>query len=239
MSAPVADPRQDDQPTEEQALLGALAVVLLANAEPRVAIAHALPLLATLGIAPAEGMAALALVLPHPLAQSPGAVQTGGQERPGPAQAWNAGTAITRRVEYIAAAAKRLKDPAHSTGRERAYLASHLRAQQERAAAAVRVDRAARVHGPTLGWYAVMDSRTTRDCRAANGAVFSAAKPPVIGYPGTLHGGTCRCWAGAPHKTTLTVDEAVAPILQNAVIPFPVDFSRKRRSVLSLAHPWK
>jgi SPP1 gp7 family putative phage head morphogenesis protein len=53
-----------------------------------------------------------------------------------------------------------------------------------------------------LGWRAVMDERTTNECRAANGQNFRADRMPTIGWPGAVHP-HCRCSAapaipGAP-----------------------------------------
>lgn len=82
--------------------------------------------------------------------------------------------------------------------RERQFLAQHLAAERTRQAAAQHVDRLADRFGPVLGWKARLDERTTPECRAAHGKNFRADRPPAIGWPGTLHGGTCRCVATGP-----------------------------------------
>lgn len=86
-------------------------------------------------------------------------------------------------------------------GDERRYFLAHVRAQRARTAAAAAVDMAAREHGRTLGWYAHDDDRTTPECAQADGSNFDATRVPAIGWPGTPHGGTCRCWAGPAHIT--------------------------------------
>jgi hypothetical protein len=63
---------------------------------------------------------------------------------------------------------------------------------------------------PLLGWYAHPDDRVTPECKAADGANFRADVMPMIGWPGTLHGGTCRCKPGPPWPTDRTVDRSTA-----------------------------
>lgn len=92
--------------------------------------------------------------------------------------------------------------------RERVYWRAHEKARQARMQGAAHVARKAEMFGPLLGWYTTRDDRTTPECRAANGTNFSALRPPVIGWPRTLHGGTCRCDAGPPFANGRTTDEA-------------------------------
>jgi hypothetical protein len=97
--------------------------------------------------------------------------------------------------------------------KERRYFAQHLNAERSRLEAARRVDQvAARLGTTTLGWHAVNDSRTTSECRAANGHNFDVVRPPAFGYPGTLHGGTCRCKPGPPFPGQSSVDEFVQTV---------------------------
>lgn len=123
-------------------------------------------------------------------------------------------------------------EPGAPEEREQRYLEQHLDAQERRRAAAERVDAEASKdgnvtdapqNGPTGGrvilkWRAHPDDRTTIECRAADGAWFYADTPPVIGYPGMPHGGTCRCWS--THAGSLAevargrhVNEAVRGVL--------------------------
>lgn len=91
------------------------------------------------------------------------------------------------------------------------FFGQHVRAQRARTRAAANVDAAAREHGTVLGWYAHDDDRTTPECADADGTNFLATRVPPIGWPGTPHGGTCRCWAGAAHMTARSTYD-VAPL---------------------------
>lgn len=79
--------------------------------------------------------------------------------------------------------------------KERRYFAQHLDAIRNRAQAAMNVDMAALAYGPLLGWNTVRDSRTSAECRAADGKNFRADAQPLIGWPGAVHP-HCRCYAG-------------------------------------------
>lgn len=94
-------------------------------------------------------------------------------------------------------------------GRERPFWRAHEAARKARMAAAAKVAEAAARWGPVLGWWAHPDDgKVSPACAAANGKIFSASQRPVIGWPGQAHGGRCRCWAGPPFDTKITVDEA-------------------------------
>lgn len=83
--------------------------------------------------------------------------------------------------------------------REERYFSEHLEAEERRLRAAAMVDSARRLvsaHG-LVGWRAVLDSRTTPECRAAHGKNFPADRMPVIGWPGAVHR-ACRCSVGPP-----------------------------------------
>lgn len=109
--------------------------------------------------------------------------------------------------------------------RENRYVQQHLEAQRKRQEAARRVDVEADKPGQVvdgdrviLWWRAHPDDRVTPECRAADGAWFYADTPPVIGYPGMPHGGTCRCWpahAGSLAEVARgrSVDESVRGII--------------------------
>lgn len=126
-------------------------------------------------------------------------------------------TAATREAEfyyratYIVQAATRIHN-AVRTGKalsaavqgERSIYQRHLDAQGKRATQAAKINRIAMKQGTTLGWYAVMDERTSTECRQANGKNFQVDERPLIGYPGTVHP-SCRCTAGPPHPTKQTV----------------------------------
>lgn len=61
-------------------------------------------------------------------------------------------------------------------------------------AALLNVDRSGETKG-LLGWRAVLDNRTTPECRWAHGRNFKAARMPEIGWPGAVHI-HCRCSPG-------------------------------------------
>lgn len=94
--------------------------------------------------------------------------------------------------------------------KERTYLRQHLQAVQRRNEAALKVATAQARYGPDLGWYAILDDRTSAECRRAHGSNFRADQPPRIGYPGTVHT-HCRCKPGPPHQTERRVDDRTAP----------------------------
>jgi hypothetical protein len=128
---------------------------------------------------------------------------------PGPAARLMVADVPYYRAWYITNACRRLErtpdDPA-AMAKESRYFRLHLNAMSNRLARADEMDRAAadvarpgsRTHRPLLGWRAVMDDRTTAECRAANGKNFYADREPLIGWPGTVHT-KCRCRPTAPH----------------------------------------
>lgn len=85
-----------------------------------------------------------------------------------------------------------------AVARERRYLAQHAEAIWGRAQAGARVDSAASLYGPLLGWNTVLDRHTSAECKAADGKNFRADQVPLIGYPGSAHP-HCRCYPGPPH----------------------------------------
>ena len=90
--------------------------------------------------------------------------------------------------------------------REQPYAEAHRRAQAARAAAMTDVRRAKRTFGRLLGWYThADDGRITPACKIAGGKNFNAATGP---WPGTAHGGTCRCTPGKAHNTAQMVTAA-------------------------------
>lgn len=119
------------------------------------------------------------------------------------------------RAWYVINASKRLTaslrngdTPRAAIARERPYWRLHEAARKDRMAAAAKVAEAAAQWGPVLGWWAHPDDKVTPACAAANGKVFSSTQRPAIGWPGQPHAGRCRCWAGPPFETTVTVDQA-------------------------------
>lgn len=131
---------------------------------------------------------------------------------------------LVRRASYLAQAARRVstsllrgRDAALSAlDAERRYLEQHLRADAQRTVAANQVAAQARTlareakrDGSTwnglLGWHAVMDERTSAECRRANGRNFDPTRLPLIGYPGSVHP-ECRCRPGPPFATDKRVE---------------------------------
>lgn len=140
----------------------------------------------------------------------------------GPASRLVASAEPTYRAAYLLAAAGRVRTSMtagmsveEALAAEQRFTVAHLQAQANRARAAVAVDKAAAQHrSGLLGWKARMDSRTSAECRAADGRNFSVFAPPAIGLPGSVHP-HCRCrpvaaFAGAPMVGEQTRKVAVA-----------------------------
>lgn len=115
------------------------------------------------------------------------------------------------RALYVINAARRINDKVSggmpqrmAVAQEALYFRQHIDATRNRIESAKAVDRMARRYGPTLGWHARLDSRTSAECRAAHGKNFTATVRPAIGYPGSVHP-FCRCKPGAPFSTSQTV----------------------------------
>jgi len=97
-----------------------------------------------------------------------------------------------------AEAAGRMQALQDGLARERRYYSQHLDAMWQRATAAGKTDMAALEHGNLLGWYTVLDSRTSAECRAADHHNYRADRMPDIGWPGGGPHPNCRCFAGPP-----------------------------------------
>lgn len=118
-------------------------------------------------------------------------------------------TEAAYRAHYVYAASRRLgtltgEKRREAIAREQQYFNQHMAASQNRHTTAINVDRAKNKYGDELGWYAKMDSRTSAECKEANGKNFSASRAPAIGYPGAVHP-NCRCRPGKKHATSATV----------------------------------
>lgn len=130
-----------------------------------------------------------------------------------------------RRAAYLVNAVRRLA-PAVASGdvdriqrAERAedrYFAAFLEAERRRGVAASAVALIASQFGINaqgellLGWQAVLDNRTSADCRWAHKRNFNALVAPRIGYPGTVHL-DCRCRPRRPWNTDLRVEHGTPP----------------------------
>lgn len=222
------DPQSDPQPgtdpvvaaqqqpgTATDAVTQALAVALGSGVSFAVLAAAVVPLLTGLGVSATAAKAALALTLSAPMPTGAPSASLGfaqGQVR---------ASVPTYRAAYLLSAARRIQAALHThtladaVAAEKRYFAAHLAAQANRKAAAKAVDAAATAHGPLLGWYAVMDTRTSAECAAANGHNFTVTQRPAIGWPGSVHP-HCRCVPGPAHMAAGTVDQAVGPLLRRA-----------------------
>lgn len=140
------------------------------------------------------GFAKDVLVLPVPPSMAP------------PAVVRTARLNLVRRAQYLANAARRVTSAAtegrlrEAIEREGQHFQAHKEASANRDLAADRVVKAAKTFGPVLGWHATLDSKTSPECRAANGTNFPADRIPAIGYPGAVHT-HCRCRPGRPFAT--------------------------------------
>lgn len=120
---------------------------------------------------------------------------------------------VTYRAAYLLNAARRIhrdlragRTIGQSMSRERTNWVAHLDARDRRTVAAAEIDVAAKAFGELLGWYSKMDSRTSDECRLANGHNFHVGARPLIGYPGTVHP-NCRCEPGMPFDGAKSVDQ--------------------------------
>lgn len=248
---------QPDEPTPEQA--AALAAVLIGAgvtaagvAAGGALVAAVLALLAPWGYDARAVRAAITLTDVRRFAH-PGDPSTGGRH-PSPA------VAGTRRAEpvfsawFILNAARRIgqrlrlgRSLEDAIRPERRFLEQREKARKARLEAARKVDELAGNRDPghltvngrrVLVWKAFTDDKVTPECRAADGRWFYADRPPIIGYPGMPHGGTCRCWPAIATAAALrgdSVDDAVRstmrkPAGDHEVHVFPKPADRKAAS---------
>jgi hypothetical protein len=134
----------------------------------------------------------------------------------GPAASAIAIAQMNFRAAYLVNAVVRLQNSVNAAvslsdalGTEARFYGLHVKAQDNRADSARRVDQ---VSGgdpdQLLIWDATLDKNTTPECAAADGLTFTASTPPIIGYPGAVHV-QCRCDSepappgyAAPHVNT-------------------------------------
>lgn len=127
---------------------------------------------------------------------------------------------VRRRASYLINAARRISRAWIAEGaptsltpamddaldREVRFARQHFEATYKREQAAAQVAEMAQQWGSIrLGWHAVMDRRTSAECRAANGRNFDPNRIPPIGLPGSVHP-HCRCRAGRPFATRARVE---------------------------------
>lgn len=176
------------QPQQSNAAAAAVLVPLLAAGVTTVGLAA--------GLATAAGVS---VVVARAILSMPGALELPQTVPPGPASAAVKASERTYRALYLVSAARRVRaaldggtNLTDAVRSELPNLKAHLAAQANRRQAALAVDKAAARHGLVLGWKAVMDSRTSAECAAANGKNFEVTRRPAIGWPGAVHP-HCRC----------------------------------------------
>lgn len=115
------------------------------------------------------------------------------------------------RATFIVKAAKRLtdvNDPAEMKAilkKEKEYFKMHRDASARRIQSAKMSDRYSNLYNtPVLGWYAVLDDRTSPDCEYLDGKNYEALNPPGNLHPGSRHP-HCRCLPGPPFADAPTV----------------------------------
>ena len=199
-------PQQPPQQDSDAALVAAIAtaLVIAISAAAAYALIRALLRRRAERIGQAEMLAALTVVMAMP----PELLGVTGSATIAMSRA-----NTLRRAQFALAAARRLTADvrtARSRGqnigqalaagiaRERRYFGQHLNAIRNRMQAAMNTDIASWSYGDLLGWNTVQDSRTSPECRAADGMNFYASSPPLIGYPGAVHP-HCRCYPGPAH----------------------------------------
>jgi len=214
MTTPAPPPQQPVPPPppsglDDPALAIAIASVLVGEAGPAIAAAGAVAALKVRFMLTTAAVSALGAVLNVVLTHPPPATGVIGA-----ASAQTSRVNLARRAQYVIAAAKRVLGAARDArakgepvgaairaqlAKERRYYEQHQAAMWNRAAAAGKTDMAALEHGNLLGWNAVKDARTSAECRSADGWNYRATAMPDIGWPGSVHGTTCRCFPGPPH----------------------------------------
>lgn len=138
----------------------------------------------------------------------------------GPAVAASLNAEAAFRAAYLTNAAVRMQNEVNqgvmldqAIAKESRFLVLHNAAQLNRRNAAEAVDKAS--VGGVCGWKAVMDAKTSAECRAANGRNFRVDHPPSIGWPGAVHP-HCRCRPVAPYHRGGWVEDALTPQLVGA-----------------------
>jgi hypothetical protein len=197
-------PQQQDDGLDDAALAVAIAALLLTALSVAALIAALRARFALSALAWRALGAVLAFVLASPPPVT-GII--------GPASEQTARMNAARRAQYVLAATRRVATAAREArakgqpmteaiqaqvAREQRWYSAHQAAMWNRARAAGQTDIAAAEHGDLLGWNTVLDSRTSAECRAADGWNYYASAMPDIGFPGATHE-HCRCFPSAPH----------------------------------------
>jgi hypothetical protein len=212
MTQPQPPPPGQPPPAAAQQNLAVQAAAVLATATTVAGAASVLaPVLAAWGVRAKVTEAELAIVMGHP----PDA-----EGFYGPAGTNVARINLMRRAMFLVAGIFRLNGDdslmragaeaglwTYALARERRFYGQQLAAGWNRSQSAAQADSAAMMFGTYLGWYTVVDSRTSRECLEANGRNFWVYRMPRIGYPGMVHP-HCRCLPGSPFPGGGMVDAA-------------------------------
>jgi hypothetical protein len=217
VSAPQTDPHAGEQPQgtlDGDTVVELIAAALAAGAALELVAAVLLPKLRGHGVTRDSLMLALRLT------DHSGRGHVGSRPRPrrtpDPLGKADARHELLLRAAYVLKAAQRLAvslgqgdTPRVALRRERPFWRRHEQARRARKDAVGRVrDAMGAADDPRrLGWYSHPDDRVTPECKAADGGWFDPLRPPLIGLPGTLHGGTCRCRPGPARLGALSVDQ--------------------------------
>jgi hypothetical protein len=198
-----AQPQQQPSQGQQTALALAAAAALAGALTVPAALATLGPVFAAQGIKRRALEGALEVVMGHP----PDAAGFYG-----PATSQVARLNLIRRAQFLVASARRFQGDITSAVsrnqpllpalraaiiRERRFYGQQLLANWTRERAAAQVDSASREEGRLLGWYTLLDSKTSLECIEANGRNFYADQMPAIGWPGAVHP-YCRCRPGPP-----------------------------------------
>lgn len=220
---PPAQPPPPPPPPPDDGLVLAIAAVLITAVSADAVMSAITPQLAAFGIYSPAMRGAVSVVMSFPPEQIGVA---------GPASFATSRQNLLRRAQFVVAASRRITADirqarssdamlsqvlSDSITRERRYYGQHLQAIWNRATAAAQADMAALSYGNVLGWNTVRDSRTSAECRAADGANFSVQAMPLIGWPGAVHP-HCRCYPGPPHPGARMLASA-RPVPVRAVLP--------------------
>jgi SPP1 gp7 family putative phage head morphogenesis protein len=192
------------QQVNDNAVIATVAGILATGLPVASAGAYVIVALTGAGITTAAAMAAWKLL----------AATLTPEDQHGPAGRAIASMESSYRAAYLVNASRRIMvslktgDLKRALSAEAGYFKMHLQATAKRKAVGKQVDAQVAIHGKTLGWKAVMDTRTSAECAAMDGENFSVDDPPVIGWPGTVHL-HCRCKAVAPFASADAVPSRV------------------------------
>lgn len=204
MSSQTPAPTSETQGNQAEIVAGIVALLLISQ-DPATLTPRVAGLLAPLRLGRSAIIEAVRIAMIRPVTTIPDTARRALLETRRTEYYYRAAYIVqsAQRLHRIVRAGRPLSDAVRS---ERSMYQRHLDAQGKRSTQAAKINRQAARFGETLGWYSVLDARTSAECRAAHGKNFKAGDRPVIGYPGTVHP-DCRCTAGKPFRTTATVYE--------------------------------